>query len=43
MGRCHERLGGNTEYDYQMTMAIPQMVDLVFDISGDSVPVNYPF
>ena len=26
-----------------MTATIPEMVDLVFDISGDSVPVNYPF
>ena len=26
-----------------MTMAITEMVDVVFDVSGDSVPVNYPF
>ena len=26
-----------------MTMTISEMVDVVFDISGDSVPVNYPF
>lgn len=26
-----------------MTVAMPEMVDVVFDISGDSVPVNYPF
>jgi len=26
-----------------MTVGVPEMVDVVFDISGDSVPVNYPF
>lgn len=26
-----------------MTMAMSEMVDVVFDISGESVPVNYPF
>ena len=26
-----------------MTMGIPDMVDVIFDISGDSVPVNYQF
>ncbi len=26
-----------------MTMAIPEMVNVVFDVSGESVPVNYPF
>lgn len=26
-----------------MTIAIPEMIDAVFDVSGDSVPVNYPF
>jgi CRISPR-associated protein Cas6 len=26
-----------------MTIAIPEMIDAVFDVSGDRVPVNYPF
>lgn len=26
-----------------MKSAVPEMIDAVFDVSGDSVPVNYPF
>ena len=43
MGRGNERVGGDTGHDSQMTIAIPEMIDAVFDVSGDRVPVNYPF
>lgn len=43
MGRGNERVGGDTGHDNQMTIAIPEMIDAVFDVSGDRVPVNYPF
>lgn len=36
-------MGGDTGHDNQMTIAIPEMIDAVFDVSGDHVPVNYPF
>ena len=36
-------MGGDTGHDNQMTIAIPEMIDAVFDVSGDRVPVNYPF
>ena len=43
MGGGDERVGGDSGLDSQMTIAIPEMIDAVFDLIGDSVPVNYPF
>ena len=43
MGWCYGRLGCHTEHSIQMSAVASEMIDAVFDVSGESVPVNYPF
>lgn len=43
MGKRHVRLGCDTEQFIQMKSAASEMIDAVFEVSGESVPVNYPF